>query len=328
MALTFEASQAEFEEIQIPPTEEAWLEARKPWWNASLAACLFDEHPYVTMGDACTEKLRSDFKIVDEDTAKLYARGIAMEPYIAFRAAEDWGWDLGRPAFLPRRGAMLCTPDYVFMDKRPEGVEVKSTRQYVRGVIPRYWWWQGQAQMWCSDWERVHFAVLDASLEVQVLTIDRDDDAIHRMMERAEAAIECLSWGEMPPGVELSAENVTALWPKDSGETAELGADMLPSLQEYLDARANEKAWKEVKERARDRCVQELGPDSVARIDNTDVFTYKASKDRLVVDWDAVRAEAPDLVEKHTTTKAGPRTFLVKDRGVAALSGGNRDEDW
>src|SRR5678810_286911 len=157
MARSFEASQAVFETFPIPDTEEEWKELRRPYYNASLAGCLFDEHEYVTLGDVCTEWLKpEEFDIVDEDRAKIFRRGLDMEPYIAMKAEEYLGRPLVRSQMY-RRGVMMATPDYEHAEYQLGwGIENKSTRTFLRGAIKRYWWWQCQAQMWCADWDHVH----------------------------------------------------------------------------------------------------------------------------------------------------------------------------
>ena len=335
MARSFEASQAEFESFPIPPTEEEWKALRAPFYNASLAGCLIEnpnsktgcEHEYVTLGDVCTEWLKpEEFDIVDEDRAKIFRRGIDMEPYIAMKAEEHLGVPLRR-SLMYRRGVMMATPDYephydaADFDLPPSwGVELKSTRTYLRGSIKRYWWWQCQGQCWSADWEMVHLFALDATLEVQHYEVWRDDDAIRLMMERATALVETLEWGELPAGVQLSAQNVSHMWPKDSGEAAEVGGDIVPLLAEYLEAHANYKGWEAEKSRLRDRCVAELGPDSVATVDGVPVFTYQASKDVEKVNWKRMIEENPDLAKRYTETKSGPRTFRPDKRGIATMT--------
>jgi len=321
VARSFEASQAEFESFPIPPTEEEWKALRAPYYNASLAGCLFDEHEYVTLGDVCTEWLKpEEFDIVDEDRAKIFRRGLDMEPYIAMKAEEHLGRPLVRSQMY-RRGVMMATPDYEPAEYQLGwGIEIKSTRTFLRGAIKRYWWWQCQAQMWCADWERVHVFALDSTLEVHPFEVWRDEDAIRQMMQRAEALVECLEWGELPPGVQLSAENVTHMWPKDSGEEVEVGGDVVPLLAEYLEAHANYKGWEAEKKRLRDRCVAELGPDSVATVDGVALFTYQASKDVERVNWKRMIEENPDLAKKYSETKSGPRTFRPNKHGIATMS--------
>jgi hypothetical protein len=321
MARSFEASQAVFETFPIPDSEEEWKELRRPYYNASLAGCLFDEHEYVTLGDVCTEWLKpEEFDIVDEDRAKIFRRGIDMEPYIAMKAEEHLGLSLVRSPMY-RRGVMMATPDYISEPHVADwGVEVKSTRTYLRGAIKRYWWWQCQAQNWSADWEMVHLFALDATLEVQHYEVWRDEDAIRMMMQRAEALVETLEWGELPAGVELSAGNVSHLWPKDSGAEHEVGGDIVPLVAQYLEAHENYKGWELEKERLKNRCVAELGPDSVATADGVALFTYKASKDVERVDWKTMIAENPDLAAKYTTVKPGPRVFRPDKRGVATMT--------
>lgn len=345
MARSMEAQEAEFELIEIPSDEQAWLELRRPWWNASLAACLVPDehsktgckHPYVTLGDACTEKLRADFEVIDEDRARLFKRGLDMEPHIAAMVGEMTGLVLSRPTHMARRGPVLCTPDYYGLPRSEAeqiGVEIKSTRQYLGPVIPDYWRLQCQLQMWCMDWGQVTVGALDATLDVTLYEVMRDDDLIRSLVSRAQFYLDCLSIGEVPPGVRLSAGNVSTLWPRSEETTADLPAEMLGPLNDYLIARAEEKEAKARKEAARDEIVTLMGSNALAAIGQVEVATFRAAKDRRVFDYKRLAREHPDWAEQYTDTKPGVRSFNIKDRGVTAminaLGGVNDDEaiDW
>lgn len=345
MARSLEAQEAEFELIEIPPDEQEWLELRRPHWNASLAGCLVPDehsktgckHPYVTLGDALTEKLRDDFEVVDEDRARLFKRGLDMEPHIAAMVGEMTGLVLSRPTHMARRGPVLCTPDYYGVRRSSEeqiGVEIKSTRQYLGPVIPDYWRLQCQLQMWCMDWGEVVLGALDSTLDVTLYEIPRDDDVINSLVSKAQFYLDCLSLGEIPPGVTLSAGNVSTLWPRDTGATVELPAETLSALNDYLIARAEEKEARLRKEAARDEVVTLLGGDSIAAIEGVEVATFKAAKDREVFDYKRLARERPDWAAEYTDTKPGVRSFHIKERGVTGLInmlGGVSDEsdiDW
>lgn len=337
MARSFEADRAEVEDIPIPELEQDWLEARRPWWNASLAACLIPddesrtgcEHPYVSLGDAVTEKLRPGEDVVDEDRQKLYRRGLAMEPYIAGIVQEltDYG-RLVRPQIMIRRGPLLATPDYLSDDRDDVGIEIKSTRKRLTPVVPRYWWWQAQAQMWCFDWERVAIGALDSTLEVTLFEIPRDDDAILRIVREADRMLEALAWGDVPPGVALSSQNVGALWPKDDGEAAELPPEAAKLAAEYLEARDAVKAWEDVKKARRDRLAQMIGPRALGAVGGVQVASFRAAKDTEVFDAKGFLAKHRDLVpEEFLSMKPGSRRFLPNEKGLDALRSLTGDDD-
>lgn len=346
MARSLEAQEAEFELIPVPPLEEDWLELRRDvrWWNASLAGCLVPDsesktgckHPWVTVGDACTEKLRPDFEVAyDEDRQRLFKRGNDMEPYVAAMAAEMTGLKLVKADRMSRRGPILSTPDFLAQDRDDVGVEVKTRgREFLGPVCPAYWHLQGQLQCWTEDWERVWIAALDATLEVTLYEVMRDDDLIRSLVSRAQFYLDCLSIGEVPPGVRLSAGNVSTLWPRSEETTADLPAEMLGPLNDYLIARAEEKDAKARKEAARDEIVTLMGANAIAAIGQVEVATFRAAKDRQVFDYKRLAREHPDWAEQYTDTKPGVRSFNIKDKGVTAminaLGGVNDDEaiDW
>lgn len=321
MARSMEATAAEFETYPMPPTEEEWLELRKPWWNASLAACVFGEHEYVSLGDACTEKLRSDFKVIDEDTARMFRRGVDLEPYVAQEVHNMTGLTLARPGVLYRRGRLMTTLDFEVDDWRH--VEIKTTTKFLGGVLPRYWYWQAQAQMWCRDTETTIFGVLEGPrLEVSIFEVDRDDDAIVRLIGRVDSLMAAIDFGELPPGVELSAENVTVLYPRDSGTTVDLPDEVVQDVAAYEEARTQEASWKEEKMRLRDRVVTRMGPASFAAISGVQVASYKASRDQEVFDEDRFRQEHPEMYAQYLETKPGSRRFVIRPKALTQLAEG------
>jgi len=318
MTRTLESQRADFETYPLPPLEEDWLELRKPWWNASLAACVFGEHEYVSLGDACTEKLRSDFKVLDEDTLKMFARGLNLEPYVASEVEAMTGLRLRRPSVLYRRGQIMATLDYEVDDDRH--VEIKTTTKNLSGLVPRYWYWQAQAQMWCRDTITTYIGALEGPrLSVSLFEVDRDDDAISALCERVDTLMAAIAFGDLPPGVELSAENVQVLYPRDSGSSVELPPEAAEAVARYKDARRREKEAKEEKEEARDLVVTRLGPHALATVDGEQVASFRTTKDREVVDWKRLAAEHPALVAEYTGLQPGFRRFVIRDRAVDRL---------
>lgn len=326
MALTLEAERAEFERTPIPPTEAEWLEARRPWWGASIVACLFGEHEHITLGDACTEKIAGRGEAT-QDEQRLFDRGHRWEPYLRDQIRDDTGLKLVDPTMLVRRGPIMATPDADVLDREDVCVELKTAREFLGPVVKRQWWWQAQALNWCLDTERCLVAALDSSLEVVYFEVERDDDAIQMAVNKAQSVLDVISWGEMPSWVDLSADNVKRLHPRDSGESVELPPEIAKIVVEYEEARKNEKAWEQVKLGLRDRVVQLIGADALATVGGEQVASYRTAKDRTKIDFKQLALDHPDWVEPYTTTVPGTRTFRPSVKGALRALEGMSDDD-
>ena len=88
---------------------------------------------------------------------------------------------------------LVATLDRVIVDA-PVIVEVKTTSQRVHDV-ERYWWWQAQAQLACTGYEHVEFAVLDASMTLQGFTVMPDTNAMRDIVDAAGMFLERLADG-------------------------------------------------------------------------------------------------------------------------------------
>ena len=100
-----------------------------------------------------------------------------LEPAIANWWSDDHGLAVVEPDVLYVRGSIMATLDRRIVGNDTDAVEVKSTAKYVSRP-ERYWWWQCQAQCYAADLERVHLAVLDASMSLSNYVVERDDEAI------------------------------------------------------------------------------------------------------------------------------------------------------
>jgi putative phage-type endonuclease len=148
--------------IARPPDTADWLEARRPYFNASAAAALFHEHPFLTLAGVVHSKLEPGVGDVENAAMR---RGRHLEAAIASWWSEEHGLALYEPDVMYAAGPLLATLDRRIVGTDTDALEIKTTAKYVTGP-ERYWWWQVQAQMYCADLHRVHVAVLDASMSL------------------------------------------------------------------------------------------------------------------------------------------------------------------
>jgi predicted phage-related endonuclease len=287
------------------PERAVWLEFRERYWNASDTAALFGEHPYVTLADVAVRKLTGKRQAENAGMS----RGHRLEAAVA----EWWSDEHGIAVFPADRlflhdELVLATPDYLIVGCDDECVEVKTTARTVLEPEP-YWWWQCQAQMLAGDLARVHLAVLDRSMDLQCWIVERDDQALARIVEQARTFMTAIRAGEMPEDVVLTYDHHLALHPVSVATIVDLD-DGQAALVRRLDAARRMKRTAEAEEeRVRSELAAVLGDADTAQHDGRAVLTWKTStRDRL--DERELRHHHPELVAAFTTT-ASYRTMRI-----------------
>lgn len=201
------------------PDREGWLAQRAPYVGASEIAALFDEHPYLELGDLAAEKIDGGTR---EQTPAMY-RGIVLEAAVA-----DW-WAAEHELEIEEVGELYVAGGSVMatLDRRILGheaaLEVKTTAKRL-SEPERYWWWQAQAQLACTGYERIELAVLDGSMLLTSYTILPDLDAQHDLLDRAARFLEHVAEGRIPPGAAVSKDGIRRLYPDPTEESIELVA--------------------------------------------------------------------------------------------------------
>lgn len=190
-------------------TDEGWWTQRAPFIGASAAAVLFGEHPFITLGQLARERTLGTRQ---PDNAAMM-RGRFLEDGVARWWAHVHDTEVREVDVLYScNKVLIATLDRVIVDE-PVIVEVKTTSQRVHDV-ERYWWWQCQAQLACTGFERVEVAVLDGSMTLQSFTVLPDADAMHAVVDEAAAflkrvddPVECAAMiNEVQPAPPASVE--------------------------------------------------------------------------------------------------------------------------
>lgn len=312
----------EFFEIPLPELHSPeWHEQRRLTWNASLVAALFGEHPYETLADICVAKLSGH---IGPATAAM-ERGTRMEPYVADWLADLTSYKLVTPTVMYGRGCLVSNPDRLVMDRPDLLVEIKTTNEYLRDRPLRYWWYQALGQLACSRTaEKVVIGALDASMDLRLFEVDREnnEEAIEAILRRACEMSLCIQMGELPEGLELSADNVKTLWPQHYDTQVELattGDLPLNRVRDYIEASAAVKHWEKIKKESRDSMVTALGPNAVGTIAGTPIVSYKTTKPGMAFDMTAFAEDHPTLVRDYTKPTPGYRTFHLIAQGRRTL---------
>ncbi|HVE28356.1 MAG TPA: YqaJ viral recombinase family protein [Sporichthya sp.] len=304
--------------LPYPPDVEDWLDLRSPYFNASLTGALFGVHPFETLGDVCAQKL-TGHRTEENDAMR---RGTRMEPYIMDVASDMLSKQFVKPLVLHGYGCMLATLDGVEIDNPDQHLEVKSTTDWVGAEVPRYWWYQAQSQMGCYGSRETIFAYLDGRLEVQIAYVEFDEREFERIMNRAEDVMAALHIGEVPGGIDLSADNIAMIHPVDDGQAVALPDDAhaMEVLLAYQEASEQMKQAEAAKREARDQLVRWLGSHSVGMAGGLEVVSFKAPKPSRGVNVKRLLADHPELVETYTEDIPNSRRIHITKRNVIKVS--------
>jgi putative phage-type endonuclease len=282
-------------EVPRPADRTAWLAERRPFANASDAAVYVGCHPYKNLADLAVEKLAAE---PPDETNRAMERGNRLEAAVADWWADEHGVGIYEPEVMYRNGRLLATLDRRIVGADRDALEVKTTRHAVDRVQD-HWWWQGQAQMFCADLDRVHFAVLDGSMDLASYTIQRDDSAISCLVEAVEKVWTWLDLGLVPEGVELGAEHLATLYPSPvEGSYADVDDDALDAIRAWEEARQARLVAQKAEDEAKDAVARIVAEHEGARHDGVVVCTWKSST-RSALDTKRLSAEHPELVAQY-----------------------------
>jgi predicted phage-related endonuclease len=290
------------------PRSPEWHKLRHGSFNASSASVLFDRHPFQTPGDLAVSKL-ADEPIVEDDNPAM-RRGRHMEAAIADWYSEEYGVKVYE-ASMHRKGVMMFSPDR-WIPASERYLEIKTTSQYVDEPLV-YWVDQCQAGMHCTDTETMVLAWVDATMQMQVAEIDRDDEFIADMVGRAERFMAAIEMGMVPDWIqpELTAANVTALHPAPVGEK-ELSEADVALLAHYGHLKEYAKALDAEMADVKDALARVLADAEAGVFNGETLVTFKAPKREPVFDRAAFHADHPGLYAEYLRAAAPSRTFLPK----------------
>lgn len=296
-----------------------WLKDRHPYANASDAAVYVDRHPYKTLSDLVAEKLAPE---PTDNGNKDTDRGLCLEGAVADWWSDDHGLAVVEPDVMYRHGRLLATLDRRVVGADKDALEVKTTRHEVVEV-KEHWWWQAQAQIVCADLDRVHFAVLDCTMDRKDFTVERDDDAIRRLLGAIEQVWAFLELGMVPEGVLLSADHVAHVHPEhESGTWVDLDDDALATIKYWAELRQHRIEIEKREKALKDDVARIIGDAEGAKCQGIPVVTWRASKPVTKLDVKALREKYPRAVARFDRSVTGARRLLpTKDLATFDLGG-------
>jgi putative phage-type endonuclease len=291
-----------------PADREAWLDLRESYFNASDAATLFGEHPFTSLGDVAVRKLTGHRQ---RDDNQAMTRGRRLEDAIAAWWSDEHGLAVYEPDVLHLRAPILATLDRLIVGTDTDAVEVKTTAKKITRP-ERYWWWQVQAQCWAAGLDRVHLAVLDASMDLTTYVVQRDDDAIAELVARAQRFMDQVAKGVVPVEADLVYRhlNVLAVAAEPSPPVT-LTAEQALAVDELADVRAKLRLLGDAEDRLKAEVAEALGTATEGRYGGDVVVTWRpVTSSRL--DIAAVRARHPSVYAECSTATTTRHLRVVK----------------
>ena len=261
--------------------------------------------------------------LIGSTSSRATLRGHILEPAIANYYAQQNDCVLTpgplyeEPPIIGPEPWMHARPDRFAVNANDKWlVEIKSTRTFKSGWgqpgtadVPQYYAAQCLWQMAVTDHEWVDLAAFATiSDEFRVFTLRRDLELEKQIVDYARNWYEKYITGNTPPDVDDTkgcAQALAQYFKQTSDEFIEPSdddtslANDLASIKERL---ATLEAEKRIKENLlKDRIGENKGISGIC--------TWSATKPRVTLDSKAVKAEHPDIFEKHSKTGQAGRQF-------------------
>lgn len=253
-------------------------------------------------------------------------RGVYLEP-----ALREWASNETRMQFDPPSPRTLRHPRHQRVLASPDGVAIDSNGRLVclelkaPGPHTLHEWGEGddapdryvmQLHQQMCVWNAAS-GILAGLVggELRIYRYERDTEIDAAIISTInDWWVRHIDGGEMPEpdGSRSYGEYLSGKWSKTRGEIIRADGATEDLLAEYRAARAMRESAEAQEELCKQRLQSVIGDADGIESPVVGKVYWRRSKDRVSTDWKAVAQElsAPTaIVEKHTTTKPGPRVF-------------------
>lgn len=307
--------------VPKPADRREWLDARRPFFNASDSGCLFDCHPHRTLADVAVDKLRAE--PAPDDVAPAMERGQRLEPVLLEKWADDHGVRVTTPDVLYVNGVVMATLDGEVVGSDTDAVEAKTTADEWDGLPPHVRWQCVAQAVAKPTLQRVHVVWLDRRMAFRYDTVEPTGDERGRLVEAAEAFMAWIAMGLVPEGTDLGYEHVKALYPTATGEVREVDGDGLDLLRAWAEIRQVRLDAAKAEEDLRDDVARLFGDASLLRHEGVDLATFKNPRGQLRFAERQFRIDHAELYASYVRETPAARRLLPR-AGLLAQLGGKR----
>lgn len=224
-----------------------------------------------------------------------------------------------------RRNAVLVNDDYPYLLANIDrelvgervGLECKTASAYKAAEweddkVPDEYMLQVQHYMAVTGYKAWWLAVLIGGNTFRILRIDRDDEIIELIKDRAQEFWETYIVPQVIPPLDgTSRETLLQLYPESNGETVQLTSEINRLVGQRQAINASIKALQEEKDALETKIIGAIGSAEVGESRDYTV-KYKTTVTRRL-DTKKLRKEEPELAQKYTT-ESSQRRFTVKER--------------
>lgn len=159
---------------------------------------------------------------------------------------------------------------------------------------------QVQWYMWIYNLQEAYIAALIGGNQYRQYHIQRDDELIAMLAEKAQAFWQNHVIPRIPPEPQDGAD-AQKLYPHDNGDTAEADSDTLTAYAELRELKAQEKELKAQIAAREDLLKIKIGNYSAMQANGNTLFTWKAQSSNRF-DNSAFKNAHPDLYRQYTKT--------------------------
>jgi len=264
--------------------------------GASEVSTIMGANPYETIGDIAVRKLLPPEVLAPNDAMR---RGNILEPALIQYASEELNLDLETPDVMFSNGRLISTLDARAIGQPEIIIEAKTNNYWTHGQeLPLSWFWQAQAQMFCTETDAIQFVILDKRMALGMTTVFRNDEMISAMVENVELFCQAIDENRLPADIELTAPQVSALYEKPAGEV-ELDSSALSVIAEWEAVKDAIKDLEKQEKELKDKLANVLRDAEFGTIDGQRVISYKTQSTKRF-DTKAFADAHPELQAQFT----------------------------
>lgn len=295
---------------------QAWLNQRfanasgEKQVSASVAAAIYDRHPFTSAASYAAELLRESAPEPSE-TNDAMERGNRLEPVILEWTNDKLGTNFTVPevlyVFSDGDARMIATLDGFDGEKI---LEIKTTTRDWTGVLPDYWAVQGIHQAVCANVSEVVWAVFDRSQTLHFHTqfVSSDEKEMH--IQAVGKWLSYIDMGMTPEGVSWTYETIQQRHPQDDGGLIELGPKGSELVAQLKHIKSELKSYEAMEDACKAELCELIGDAATAVVAGEVVATWKTTT-RSSLDTKALKEAHPDLVASYTK-EVPVRTLRLK----------------
>ena len=299
-------------------SREEWLEARRKGIGGSDASAILGLNPYSSPLCVYLDKTG---KGEEKETNEAMRQGTDLEQYVADRFAEQTGMKVRKCNKIiqhPEYPWMLANVDRLICGK-VWGLECKTTSPYSKfkfdeGEINPHYYWQCMHYMAVTGYPKWYVAILVLGKAFHVFEIERDEEAIAKLIEAERDFWEnhvAVNVPPLPTGGDVDDEALQVLYPAAEHPDEVMALD---GMNDMLNLRAMKVSERDAIQAEIDGIDQQIkaamGTFERGMTEGWNVRWTNTSTSR--VDTKALKAKYPQIAAEVTKTTAGRRFTVTK----------------